>query len=262
MKEICEGGAIITVTGLLSSTVFLSILDDEQGLVRISVKGTRVVGHLVGVNGNPVDQRASLFRALLSTISDVQLRPVDVAQKRPVNVPQQKHDICYLTLPDGPLGIRLVPQSRSGSKGCQGLVVIEDTAGGDVNGLQLADTIVAINGVALSDLEADDAMELLKEQGPRRATVLRDPELNYEGEDDGEKENEWQALKRRYVTRQVSSSVYVQGYKLALDGARSAPRPTAYPIDGGSAEHDEHRVLASVLRNIKNRRSRSQGEGR
>jgi len=252
----------LEVQGLCqSSTVAVSVLDDDKRIVRITVKGTCIVGHLVGINGKPIDQQDSLFHVLQTKVmTEVQIKPVAAGQKRPKVSRHEKQDVCYVTLPEGHLGLRLVPQSRSGSKGCQGLVVVDDTAGGDVNGLQLADTIVAINGVALSGLAADDAMELLKEQGPRRATVLRDSELPFE--DGGEKENEWQALKRRYVTRQSSSSVYVQGNKLKLDGAWSAPHPTAYPT---AAPNEHPDLLASVLRNIKTRRSRArerESEGR
>lgn len=257
----------------------ICILDAQNHIIHVEFQdASRTTGRLLSINGEPITSQplyAGLF--LESIITEIRLKP---SRKRPTSSApsssESKHNIMFLPLAPGPLGIRVVPATASRTQECMGLVIVDKKSdilsnvtsdNSHTFTLQLADVLVGINGTDITKLTSSEAESLLKSLAgdTRRATLLRErvaPLRDTLGNDDagmdGEDLNDdgWSGVKRRYITRHSSKPLFVNGKRLQLDLEQTTVHVMApYAADPLADWRDN--AYNITLKNIRKRAQRS-----
>jgi len=201
-------------------------------------------GNVIAINGTPLPPLN--VKSLISLISSSAIESVttdasNVSEEDKVKT-NNSIEVWFADVPDGPLGIRLSTSTfgsyhnieepsqlfQTKNKGeaefmesvsnARGLVVTTTTGGPASLLLRPGDMVCSVNGIGLSTLIQEEAVELLKSSKSRRLIILRivliSSAWNWDGSPDKDKENvdaakgveevlkdEWRAIKKRFVTR-------------------------------------------------------------
>jgi hypothetical protein len=79
--------------------------------------------------------------------------------------------LFYVRLPDGPIGIELVPAHQY--DGCGGLTVTNILNQNMITIFQKDDVIISVNNIEIKDLKVDQAVQLLQTTSNRLLTIVR-----------------------------------------------------------------------------------------